>query len=116
MEGRIGTGSTLRISDNYSSSSAAVEVSPMWNSNQEEIQFQIILLDHKDEDSDSGIKLQWDGLRLMLGDRTLYPIPNEAPADEQDRVACEHTSTSTYLMGASEYSVSCDDCGQVMDE
>ena len=74
VEGRIGTGSTLRISDNYSSSSAAVEVSPVWNADQGEVQFQVILLDHKEQDSGSGIKLQWDGLRLMLGDKMIYPI------------------------------------------
>ena len=80
VEGYIGTGSTLRVSDNYANSSAAVEVSPVWSSEAEEIQFEINLLAHKSSDSDDGTKLRWDGSRLMLGDKFLYVQGQDMPA------------------------------------
>jgi hypothetical protein len=63
VDGRIDTENTIRISDNYSMSSGGVEVGPIWSNESEEIQFRVILLGHKDDET--GIELTWDGFRLM---------------------------------------------------
>lgn len=44
-------------------------MSPTWSVTSEEIQFRVILLAHKDDES--GRELVWDGYRLMDGDRNL---------------------------------------------
>lgn len=63
VDGKIDTENTIRISDNYSQSSGGVEVGPTWSNESEEIQFRIVLLEHKDDEK--GIELMWNGFQLL---------------------------------------------------
>lgn len=63
VDGRIDSENTIRVSDDFSNSSAGVEVSPTWSSEDQSMHFRITLLEHKDDEK--GVELVWDGFRLM---------------------------------------------------